>query len=186
MVSELKRGWKHALPRTYLWPKKFCGNTDWNEFQWNRHFPVHYFKIILGVTIFTILFCGSADPIFFQKRKEKEYYFSRNYFFLLVPDRYLMASGLGYDAYRSCLRLNQTRHSKRHSSAYSPGLRLTIQTVNPIKQADYRAWGINLFYFFIFFFVYTLSSSRVCLYFPALIKGRTDALIALGWFLHCT
>ncbi len=67
---------------------------------------------------FNYLFYGSADPIFFQKRKEKEFYSSWNSFFLLVPNRHLMTSWLflvvtGCDAYSSCLRLDQTRHSNK-------------------------------------------------------------------------
>ncbi len=129
-------------------------------------------------------------PDFFQKRKGKQLYSNRNSFFPLVPDRYLMT-------YWLCDRIRRLQILFTFGPNNTAKAFIGLQPRPLASYADCESHETGVlgpealitFPCCLLFMqscllkailcgfvssapcVYTLSSSRVCLYFPALIKG---------------
>ncbi len=136
------------------------------------------------------LFYRSADPIFSKKEKKKNCIPTEILSFLWSPIAILWLPDFvtGYDAYRLCLRLTKHNTAKafiglqpRPLASYAdceshetgvlgPEALITFPCCLLFMQSCLLK-AILCGFVSSAPCVYTLSSSRVCLYFPALIKG---------------
>ncbi len=154
-----------------------------------------------------LLVLPGRRPDFFQKRKEKELFSNINSFFPLVPDHYLMTSGL-CDRIRSLqilFTLGPNTTQQRHSSASSSDLWLASSYANCESHQTGRLGPEALVTFPLSSFVYATMPFKgntlwfrikcpLCLHtklfphVPLLFcpDQRTDVLITLGSLLHCT